>query len=118
VISYVRGEFLKYVKDFKIINQRTCYLRLKAKWFSSTFINVHAPTNEKTEDEKEELYNLSEQNVNQIANSYIKIILRDFNAKVGKEDIYKPTTGNENLHNETNNNGIKLIQFTISKGFN
>ena len=44
---YVRGEFLKYVKDSKIINERTRCLRLKAKWFSCTLINVHAPTNEK-----------------------------------------------------------------------
>ena len=33
---YVRGEFLKYVEDFKIINERICYLRLKAKWFCCT----------------------------------------------------------------------------------
>jgi len=82
-------------------------LRLKAKWFSCTFINIRAPTNEKTEQVKEEFYNLLEQNINQIANSDIKIILGDFNAKVGKEDIYKPTIGSESLHNETNNNGIK-----------
>jgi len=48
-------------------------------------------------------------------NSDIKIILGHFNAKVGKEYTYKPTTGNESLHNETNNNGIKMIQFPISK---
>ena len=47
-----------------------------------------------------------------------KKILRDFNAKVGKESIYKPTIGNESLHNETNNNGIKIIQFVISKDLN
>ena len=64
---------------------------------------------------KEEFYNLLEQNINQIANSNIKIILGDFNAKVGKEDIYKPTIGNESLHNETDNNGLKMIQFTISQ---
>jgi hypothetical protein len=29
---YVSGEFLKYVKDFKITNERICWLRLKAKW--------------------------------------------------------------------------------------
>ena len=62
----------------------------------------------KTEEIKEEFYNLLEQNINQIAMSDIKIILGDFNAKVGKESIYKPTIGNE----------IKMIQFAISNGLN
>jgi len=88
---YVRGEILKYVKDFKIVNEKICYLRVKAEWFPCTMINVRAPTNEKREEVKEEFYNLREQNINQIANSVIKIILGDFNAKAGKEDIYKPT---------------------------
>ena len=68
--------------------------------------------------EEEEFYNLLEQNINQIARSDIKIILGDFNAKTGKESVYKPTIGNESLHNETNNNGIKMIQFVISNGLN
>jgi len=80
-------------------------------------INVHAPTHEKTQEIKEEFYNLLEQNINQIARLDIKIILGDFNAKVGKEGIYKPTTGNGNLHNETNNR-IKIIQFAIFNGLN
>jgi hypothetical protein len=50
-------------------------LRLKAKWFSCTLINVHATTNEKTGDIKEEFYNLLEQSINQLARSDIKIIL-------------------------------------------
>ena len=82
---YVNGEFLKYVKDFKIINERICCLRLKAKWFSCTLINVHAPTNEKTEEIREEFCNLLEQNINPIARADNKIILGDFNAKVGEE---------------------------------
>ena len=85
---YVRGEFLKYVKNFKIINKRICYLRLKAKWFSCTLINVHAPTNEKMEEIKE-FYTLLEQNINQTANYDTKIILADFNAKAGKENTYR-----------------------------
>jgi len=56
--------------------------------------------------------------MNQIAASDIKIILGDFNAKVGKESIYKPTIGNESLHNGTNNNRRKMIQFVISKFLN
>jgi len=63
----------------------------------------------KTEEVKEEFYNLLEQNINQIANSDFKILLGDFNVKVGKENIYKPTIGNESLQNETNNNGKILF---------
>jgi len=110
-----KWRILKYVKDFKIINESICCLRLKAKWFACTLINVHAPTNVETEEIKEEFYNLLEQHTNQIARSDIKIILGEFNEKVGKESIYKPTIGNESLHNETNNNRIKMIPFAISK---
>jgi len=45
-MNLVSGKFLKYVKDFRIINERICGLGLKAKWFSFTLINVHAPTKE------------------------------------------------------------------------
>jgi hypothetical protein len=43
----VRGEFLKYVQDFKIISGRICYLRLKAKWFFCTLIKMHMNEKEK-----------------------------------------------------------------------
>ena len=41
----------------------------------------------KADEIKEEFYNLLEQNIDQITNSDINIILGDFNAKVGEENI-------------------------------
>jgi hypothetical protein len=35
-----------------------------------------------------------------------KILLRDFNDKVGREDIFKLTIGNESLHKISNDNGF------------
>jgi len=35
-----------------------------------------------------------------------------------KKAYTKPTTGNESLHNKTNNNRIKMIQFAISRSLN
>jgi hypothetical protein len=32
-------------------------------------------------------------------------ILLDFNAKAGRKDIFKPTIGNESLHEINNDNG-------------
>jgi len=72
----------------------------------------------KTEEKEEEFYSLLEQNINQIDSLDIKIILGDFNTKFRKENIYRPTIGNESLHNETNNNRINFIQFVIYKRLN
>jgi hypothetical protein len=35
--------------------------------------------------------------------------------KVGKEDIFKPTTGNESLHEISNDNGVRVVNFATSK---
>jgi hypothetical protein len=45
----------------------------------------------------------------------MKIRLRDFNAEEGKEDILKLTTRNESLHEISNDNGVRLVNFATSK---
>jgi hypothetical protein len=45
----------------------------------------------------------------------MKILLGHFNAKVGREDIFKPTVGNKSLHEISNDNGITLENFATSK---
>jgi hypothetical protein len=45
----------------------------------------------------------------------MKNLLGDFNAKVGREYIFKPTIGNENLHEISNDNGVKVVNFATSK---
>jgi hypothetical protein len=45
----------------------------------------------------------------------MKILLRDFNAKVGKEDIFKPTFGNQSLRAISNGNGVGVVIFATSK---
>jgi len=37
------------------------------------------------------------------------------NAQVGKENTYKTTIGKHSLPDRSNNNGIKLINFALSK---
>jgi hypothetical protein len=45
----------------------------------------------------------------------MKILLEDFNANVGREDILKPIIGNESLHEASNDNRIRVVNFATSK---
>jgi hypothetical protein len=45
----------------------------------------------------------------------MKILLGDFSAKVGREDIFKPATGNESLHEISNDNGVRIVNFAALK---
>jgi len=45
----------------------------------------------------------------------MKIILGDFNAKVVKDNIFKPTIGNESLHQDSDDNGVRIVNFITSK---
>jgi hypothetical protein len=43
------------------------------------------------------------------------ILLGDFNAEVGREDIFKLTIVNESLHEISNDNGVMLVFCQIRK---
>jgi hypothetical protein len=42
-------------------------------------------------------------------------MLFDFNTKVGREDIFKQTIGNESLHEISNDNGVRVVNLPQSK---
>jgi len=45
----------------------------------------------------------------------MKMLLEDFNAKVERDNIFKPTIGQESLHQDGNDNGVRLVNFTTSQ---
>jgi hypothetical protein len=45
----------------------------------------------------------------------MKNLLGDFNVKLGREDIFKPTIGNESLHQDSNYNGVRMVKFATPK---
>jgi endonuclease/exonuclease/phosphatase family metal-dependent hydrolase len=64
---------------------------------------------------KDSFYEQLERVFDKFLKYHIKILLGDFNAKVGREDIFKPTIGNESLHEISNDNGVTLINSATSK---
>jgi hypothetical protein len=45
----------------------------------------------------------------------MKILLGGYNAKLGREELFTQTIGNESLHEISNNNGVRSVNFTTSK---
>jgi hypothetical protein len=46
---------------------------------------------------------------------HMEILLGDSNAKVGREDIFKPKTGNESLNDISNDNAVTVAYFATYK---
>ena len=46
---------------------------------------------------------------------HMKILLGDFNSKVGWENIFKPTIENESLHQYSNDNCVWIVNFAHKK---
>lgn len=96
-----------------VINERICVLCLKGKFFN-LLIHVHATTDvivneKKSFEDLESVYNV-------IPRYYSKIVLGDFNARIGKEKRHGPTIGHYK-HKTTNDNGNRLIDFVGGRRF-
>jgi hypothetical protein len=76
---------------------------------------VHIPVEDKDDDIKDSFYEELEQVFDQFPRYHMKILLGDFNAKVVREDIFKPMIGNESLHEASNDNGVRVVNFATSK---
>ena len=67
------------------------YIVLTGRWCNIIDLNVHAPSEEKSDSSKDSFYEELEQVFDHFPKYDMKILLRDFNAKVGRENIFKPT---------------------------
>jgi hypothetical protein len=45
----------------------------------------------------------------------MKIVLLEFSVKVGRENIFKSTIGNDSLHQERDDNGVRRVNLNTTK---
>jgi exonuclease III len=80
------------------------YTILKGRWYNIIVLNVHISTEDKTDDMKDRFYEELERVFDKFLKHHKNILLGDFIAKVGREDIFLPTNEYENLHVISTNN--------------
>jgi hydroxypyruvate isomerase len=83
------------------------YIILRCRWCHIFVLNVHAPTEDKTDDVKDSFCEDLERVFDKFPKYHMKILLGDFNAKVCREDIFKTTIDNESL--------VRVLNFAKSK---
>jgi hypothetical protein len=72
---------------------------------------MHAPAEYKIADMKDSFYEELECVFDKFPKYHTKILLGDFSAKIGRE----LTIGNESLPEISNDNGVRVVNFTASK---
>jgi len=75
---------------------------------------VHAPSEEKRDHSKNSFYKELEQAFEHFPMYHMKILLGDFDAKDGRENIFKPIIGNVSIHQDINDNGVRIVKFATS----
>jgi len=111
----VHRRIVSALKRAEFVSDRLSYIVLGGRWRYTTVVNVHAPSEEKSDTSKDGFYVELEQVFEHLPKYHMKILLGDFNAKVGRENIFKPTIGHESLHQDSNYNGVRLVNFATSK---
>ncbi len=104
---FVRHRIVSAVKRVEFVRDRVSNIVLRDRWYNISVLNVHAPSEEKSDDSKDGFYEELEHVFYHFPKYHKKIILGDFNEKVGRENIFKPTIGNESLHQDSNDNGVE-----------
>jgi hypothetical protein len=102
-------------KRVEFVSDRMSYKVLRGHWFNIIVLNVHAPREEKSNDWKDSFMENYSSLFYHFAKYCMKILLENFNAKVGREVICNLTIGNESLHQVSNDSGVRIVNSATSK---
>ena len=105
----MQQENCKSVLGYNSVSGRIITITLHGKPVNITLVQIYAPTLDAEDDEIDEFYNILQQVTDSISNSDVKIIMGDWNAKVGSNKLSR-ITGQWGL-GERNERGDRLIDF-------
>ena len=72
------------VKRIEFVSDKVSYIVLRGRWCNIIVLNAHAPSEDKGDDSKDSFYEELEQVFDNFPRYHMKILLGDFNAKVGR----------------------------------
>jgi len=96
--NFVHHRIVSAVKRAEFVSNRMLCIVLRGCWCNIIVLKVHATSEKESDNSEGRFYEELEQVCDGFPKYHMKILLGDFNGKVGRENIFKPTIGNESLH--------------------
>jgi exonuclease III len=112
---FVHKRIISAVRRVEFVSDRMPYITLRGRWCNIIVLHEHTPCEDRSDDVKDSFYEELGRVFDQFPRYEMKILLGDFNAKVRREDIFKPIIGNENSHEISSDNGVRVVNFATSK---
>jgi len=96
------------------ISDRIIMVRMRTRFGYTSLIQVYAPTNNASDEDKDEFYERLQNTMELLPRHDLKIVMGDFNAQVGSDNKgWEETMGRECLGDRTDN-GDRLLSFCIA----
>jgi hypothetical protein len=111
---FVHKRIISAVRRVEFVSGRMSYIILRDCWCNIIVLNVHTPCEDKSDDVKDSFYEELGHVFVQFPRYNMKILLGNFSVKVSREVIFKPTVRNESSHEISNDNGVRVVNFTTS----
>ena len=100
-------------KRVMFVSDRMSYIVLRGQWCNIIVLNAHALTEERSDHIKHSFYEELDQVFDHFPKYAMKILLGDFNAKLEREDIFKPKIKSESLRQDSDDNGAGVVRFPL-----
>jgi hypothetical protein len=112
---FVYKRTVSAARRVEFISDRMSYIILRGRRCNIIVLNVHAPCEDKGDDVKDSFYEDLGRVFDQFPGYDMKILSSDFNANVGRKNILELTIGKESLHEISNDNAVRVVNFATSK---
>ena len=107
----------KFLLEFRPVNERLITARLQGKHGSMTVVQCYAPTNDSSEDKKDQFYSSLKNMVEQVPTYYVLVLMGDLNAKIGNGNAGLERAMGKHGYGKINENGEFIRNSDKSRGF-
>ena len=109
-------EARKSMMGWEPVNSRIITARFYSKYVKTTFIQCYAPTEQATDEDKDQFYRTLQRQIDKTPRHDILVLMGDFNAKVGDINTgYETCMGQEGV-GEMNDNGQRFADVCLESG--